>query len=481
MEQWNILLVSSDKNASEDLNIKLKKLGWNVLGTILTGDKFLLEVEKINPELVIIDAELKGPNGGIGVALRIAKQSNIPLLFLISNNTKLKRLLKVCPFGFLKKPVDEQNLLITMESVNKRLRLEQQLKEQAEKIGGQRVFLQTMIDALAYPFYLIDVKDHSIKLFNKAANLSLSKKPSTCYKLTHGRSTPCKSTYHPCPLEKIKKTRKPFKTEHIHINREGDTRSLEIHAFPIFDKNGNVIQIVESSIDITNRRRVEEKLIASEKTYKQLIQSSNDAIYLLYDRKFEIINEKFQEMFGVTLEDVNKPGFDFMEMVAPKSRGLIDLRNQKLMKGEKLSRSYEFTALSKDGREIEVETSVSYIIYKKGIAVQGILRDITNRKRIERALRKAHDELERRVEKRTAELNRTNRQLKKEVIERKQVEVKIKHINTILSAIRNVIQLVVREKDRHQLIQQACNNLIETRGYFNAWIVLQDDSGKFTK
>ncbi|MBW2600220.1 MAG: hypothetical protein JRC60_09225, partial [Deltaproteobacteria bacterium] len=49
----------------------------------------------------------------------------------------------------------------------------------------------------------------------------------------------------------------------------------------------------------------------------------------------------------------------------------------------------------------------------------------------------------------------------------------------MLSAIRNVNQLVVMEKDRGRLIQRACGNLTETRGYHSAWIVLLDDAGRY--
>ena len=56
---------------------------------------------------------------------------------------------------------------------------------------------------------------------------------------------------------------------------------------------------------------------------------------------------------------------------------------------------------------------------------------------------------------------------------------KTAHLNAILSAIRNVNQLIVREKNRDRLIQKACENLIETRGYYSAWIALVDESHGF--
>ena len=89
------------------------------------------------------------------------------------------------------------------------------------------------------------------------------------------------------------------------------------------------------------------------------------------------------------------------------------------------------------------------------------------RQQAESALLKAHDELELRVKERTAELA-------KEIDERKQAQERIKHLNAVLRAIRDVNKLIVKEKDRDRLIQGTCESLLETRGYYNAWIVLLD-------
>ncbi len=141
--------------------------------------------------------------------------------------------------------------------------------------------------------------------------------------------------------------------------------------------------------DITERKEAERALSESEEKYRQLIQNSGDAIYLLYDRRFEVVNEKFEEMFGLTLEDVNQPDFDFMNLVAPESRPLIEERGVRLEAGEEVEPKYEFTAINADGVEIEVETSVTYIKHEEGVATQGIIRDITERKRLEQQLRQA--------------------------------------------------------------------------------------------
>jgi len=65
-----------------------------------------------------------------------------------------------------------------------------------------------------------------------------------------------------------------------------------------------------------------------------------------------------------------------------------------------------------------------------------------------------------------------------DITERKQAEEKVEHLNLVLRAIRNVNQLIVKEKDPNRLIKGVCENLVKTRGYHNAWIVLLDEEGK---
>jgi response regulator RpfG family c-di-GMP phosphodiesterase len=69
----------------------------------------------------------------------------------------------------------------------------------------------------------------------------------------------------------------------------------------------------------------------------------------------------------------------------------------------------------------------------------------------------------------------------RDVTVHRQAERRIEHLNEVLRAIRNVNQLIVREKDRTCLLQNACNILVETRGYYSAWIALTDNSGRLVE
>ncbi|GAH16450.1 unnamed protein product, partial [marine sediment metagenome] len=58
----------------------------------------------------------------------------------------------------------------------------------------------------------------------------------------------------------MKKTKKPVVVEHIHYDEGGNARNIEVHGYPILDTEGNVVQMIEYCLDITERKQVGEKL-----------------------------------------------------------------------------------------------------------------------------------------------------------------------------------------------------------------------------
>ena len=207
-------------------------------------------------------------------------------------------------------------------------------------------------------------------------------------------------------------------TEIIALRKDGTEFPVELSlsSWEINNKKyftGIIRDITERLLMEQTSKLAEKTLQENEARYRSLIENSNDAIYLLYNRRFEIINNKHIKMFGYTLEEVNKPDFDFLQLVAPKSRQFVEDRQKRMARGEKLKSKYEFTALTKNGKELEVEASVSFIDYKKGKATQGIIRDITERKKIEKELKRHRDKLEELVTERTAELSFANFELAK--------------------------------------------------------------------
>jgi len=139
-------------------------------------------------------------------------------------------------------------------------------KRAKERIKQQAEFLDLVLESLPHPFYVIHASDYTVRLANSATYKGNLSKGVTCYALTHNSDRPCGSEAHPCPLEIVKDTKKPLTVDHVHYDKEGNPRNVELHAYPIFDSEGNVSQVIESCIDITERKQAEEVL---KRTYEK--------------------------------------------------------------------------------------------------------------------------------------------------------------------------------------------------------------------
>ena len=71
---------------------------------------------------------------------------------------------------------------------------------------------------------------------------------------------PCTGPEHPCTLEEVKKTKAPVTLEHIHYDKNGSPRNVEVHAHSVFDREDNVAQMIEYTLDISEKKKLQKKL-----------------------------------------------------------------------------------------------------------------------------------------------------------------------------------------------------------------------------
>ena len=257
-------------------------------------------------------------------------------------------------------------------------------KKVEEKIREHSKFLTDVMNSLTYPFYVINVKDYSIELANSAAKDINPSGVSTCYALTHKRDTPCIDE-HTCPLEMVKKTKQSEVVEHIHYDKDGNPRNYEVHGYPIFDNDGNIIQMIEYTLDITKRMKAEETLRESEERYRTLFESTAEGILIadIQTKKFRYANPAMSVMLGYSREELKEMD---VSGIHPKDKlEYVISEFEAQARGEK-TLALNIPCLRKDGKIIYADINTTKASIDGKECNLGFFTDITERKKAEEEL-----------------------------------------------------------------------------------------------
>ncbi|MFA5353061.1 MAG: ATP-binding protein [Thermodesulfovibrionales bacterium] len=139
---------------------------------------------------------------------------------------------------------------------------------------------ESIFESIPHPFYVIDSKDYTIKAANSATlRFGEITETTTCYRLSHKRDTPCSGPEHPCPALEVMKTKQPVVVEHIHFDKDGNPRYVEVHCYPILDSTGDVAMVTEYCLDITERKIAEQNL---QKSLEDLESSNKELQQFAY-------------------------------------------------------------------------------------------------------------------------------------------------------------------------------------------------------
>lgn len=218
-------------------------------------------------------------------------------------------------------------------------------KRSEEKLVRQNHFLNAVLESLTHPFYVVDANDHTIKMANSAARRGKAPGGIPCYKWSHQRDDPCgDDPDHLCPLLLTKERKEPVSVVHIDHDEAGNPRFTEVHAYPIFDAAGNVAEVIEYLLDITERKELEEVLRSNAEKIKLFAYSVshdlkspvvgiNGLTRLLHKHYRDVLDErgrnycdqilKASEQVVILVEQINlyvrtKEHMSRFEWVAPK-------------------------------------------------------------------------------------------------------------------------------------------------------------------
>jgi two-component system, cell cycle sensor histidine kinase and response regulator CckA len=285
------------------------------------------------------------------------------------------------------------------------------------------------------------------------------------------------------PMAHAVEAGEPTRNKEGVVERPDGTRvRVSINIDPLYDANGRRRGAINVLQDVTALKQAEETRLR----LAAIVESSDDAI-ISKDLNGIITswNRGAERLFGYTAEEaIGKP----ITMLIPADRideepGILE----RIRRGERID-NYDTVRQRKDGRSVQISLSVSPIKDAAGIIIGAskIARDITERKQAEAALHEARDqlakanqELERRVNERTADLERANAALLRDMQEQRRLEEQLRQaqkmegigtlaggiahdFNNILNIIKGYASLIEQHPSADEKISESVSVIDES-------------------
>lgn len=183
-----------------------------------------------------------------------------------------------------------------------------------------------------------------------------------CYHATHNRNDICSPPHDICPVTEVMRTGKPVTVLHTHFDNKGNAAWIEVSAYPIRNKAGEIVEFVHVSRDVTEKVKLEET-----------IKSIGDPLIIINPKGSIIVaNPPILRLTGYREEElIGKPA-DILFTDDTRMESVI-----KRLKGNDVVQNIEIEILGQGGDKIIVSLSASLVKHKGELLdIVCILRDI---------------------------------------------------------------------------------------------------------
>ena len=380
MGKAQVLVVEDNRIVAKDIENSLKNLGFDVCGSVPSGEEALEKAEEQRPDLVLMDIMLKGEMNGTEAAGQIHSRLNIPVVYLTAyaDEGVLEKAKKTEPFGYIIKPFEERELNTAIEIALYKHKMERKLRESEQ-------WFSTTLKSIGDAVITTD-KEGRVTFMNPVAE-SL-----TGWRQGEARGKCLKEVFHIINEE----TREEVEDPVAEVLREGAVVGLANHTVliarggsevyiadsgaPIRDEKGEITGVVLVFRDVSERRRAEEALRNSEEKYRGLFDESIAAVYLFDNKKnFLDSNQAGLDLLGYSREEL-------LNMSIPEVDAdliIVLPAHEQLLSGDRII-NYEHKLRRKDGKVITVlNNSRPLTNNDQVVGMQSTLIDITNRKQAE--------------------------------------------------------------------------------------------------
>jgi PAS domain S-box-containing protein len=386
MGKVRILLAEDERIVARDIAASLESLGYEVCASVPSGEEAIEKAERMRPDLVLMDIRLIGEMNGVESAGRIRQLFHIPVIYLTAHTDEetLRRAKITEPYGYILKPFEEREMHVAIEMALYKHESERRLKESEQ-------WLATTLKSISDGVMTTD-QNGLVTFMNPVAEVL------TGWELKEAIKKPLKEVFNITNEEIGKQAEDPvakvlregivveLAKKTILIARDGRRLPLEGNAAPIKDEKGTFIGVILAFRDVSERRRAEEALLASEKKYRLLVQNANDAIFIAQEGVIKFANPRTKILTGYSSAELAK--MPFVNLVHPADRDRVKEIYQNGLAGEKFP-VFSFRGIDRAGTEKWVEINGITLNWEGRPAALVFLRDITEKKNLESRLAQA--------------------------------------------------------------------------------------------
>jgi histidine kinase len=248
--------------------------------------------------------------------------------------------------------------------------------DQQKELNRQRNEYQSLFELVPC---IITVQDRNYKLlqYNREFYEKFNPKPGDhCYHAYKGRELKCEI----CPVEETFKDGLPHYSEEKGFKKDGTPTHWIVKTSPIENEHGEIIAAMEMSVDVTERKLLEEELRKSEKKYYAIFDNIPNPVFVLDRETLEILdcNHSVKSIYGYDKEDIISSSF--LKFFKDNNRqGLASL----IKTSTAIDRARH---VGKDGRSLYVNMRISPSEYLGGSVLLVTTSDITKRLETEQQL-----------------------------------------------------------------------------------------------
>ncbi|MBE0479802.1 MAG: PAS domain S-box protein [Dehalococcoidia bacterium] len=450
----NIIVVEDDPGLLQLISRNLERSGFQPR-CVLLGSQAILEAKKDPDCLLLLDYKL--PDMTAQDVMETLSKGGRPVPFIImTGHGDEKIAVQMMKLGAMDYVVKDSRFLEVLPQVVGRacreLNSERVLAETEARLQEFRRVLFTLMSHLPGMAYRGDNDpDRTMNFVSGGAQDLTGYRPVD---LTGGNRTAFMSLVHEDDRELVYNSiqtalveKRPFEVEYRIRCAHGDDKWVWDKGSGVFSSDGELQGIEGFITDITERKKAEEALAESEEKYRRIIETANEGVIIADIARGAITfaNRKMSQISGYSRDELT--GRRVLELI-PGEIGRVRSRLEERKRG--LSGQYELSYLRPDGSQGWAIINASPVLDRDGNHISSLVMvtDITLRKNAEIELTRARDELEERVRERTLDLERTNQELAREILDHKQAQEALRRSESALRLLLDQMPCILWTTDR---------------------------------